>query len=276
MSDLADLNLRLSYWFLNHRDQLKKWWVMLLIVIDVFLIVFWVIGGVLASSEGRTANRLLVSRALTALLQAPARSELAQPLVVGAGQALATEKDRVTLVAELKNPNAQYAVEEVRYQFRYGGEATPVRSTFLLPDSRRYVFESSVRVAAGATPALEIVSVAWRRPPDPQLTKQLSFEVSDVQLDLSAHTTTLPPRPAPHVFAKMRNSSVYTFRRAEVSVALVAAEQPVAAGLVSLRDWQTFSDQTFDFQWLGAVPSNAQAVIVPQVNLLDEKNFLQP
>lgn len=280
MAGLSDLNLRLSAWLVNHRDQLRKWWLISLVVLDLLLLAFSVVGGFVIGADGRSIDHQLTVRAAAPLLSAPVRVALAEPLNLGTARAVPVDLRRVDLVAEVTNPNPQYAVASLQYRFRYGTELLATRETFLLPGSRRFVFEPNVprpkgTGAAEPSVSLEVLEVRWRRPRDLDLTRQIDFQTKSVSFDATATTSGQPPRPAPRLTAMLQNNSIHSFRRVEVSIGLFRDGQPVAVESVPISDWKTFTERTIDVQWLTTLPADAQVVIVSQVNLLDSASFLR-
>ncbi len=275
MAGFADVNLRLNYWYVNHRDQLKKWWVIVLLAFDGIVLVFWVVAAFAAQTDGRAVQRQLMERSQATLFAAPVRRELASPLIVGTSLAVPAGTKTVDLIVELKNPNGPYVAESVQYRFAYGDQALPVRQTFLWPNASRYVFESNLPVQAGKTPTLELLGVAWRRPKRPEILSQISFKVENVSFDVSALTTGTPPQPAPRVQATVVNDSIHTFREVEVSIAVLDRDRPVAAERILVDNWRSFATQTINAQWVRTIPAGAKVVIIPHVNPLDERNFLR-
>lgn len=275
MAGFADLNLRLNYWYINHRDQLKKWWMIAFLAFDGIVLVFWVVAAFVARTDGRAVQRQLVERSQASLFSASVRSELASPLIVGTPLAVPAGTKTVDLIVELKNPNGPYVAESVHYRFAYGDQALPARQTFLWPEASRYVFESNLPVQAGKTPVFELLGVAWRRPKQPEILSQISFKVEQVSFDVSALTTGTPPQPAPRVQATMVNDSIHAFREVEVSIAVLDRDRPVAAERVVVDNWQSFAKQTVNAQWVRTIPAGAKVLIIPHVNPLDERNFLR-
>lgn len=273
MAGFADLNLRLNYWFLNHKDQLKKWWIIALLILDGLLLVFWVVAAFAARTDGVAVQRQLLERSKATLFAADVRADLASPLGLGTPVAVPSGTNTVDLIVELKNPNGPYVAESVEYRFVYGDQALPVRQTFVLPKTSRFVFESNIPLQAGKTPTVNLVSVHWRRPKQGKLLSQLSFKVDKVSLDVSALTTGTPPQSAPKVQATIVNTSIFSFREVEVSIAVLDRDRPVAAERVVVNDWQTFAKQTVNAQWVRTIPAGAKVIVTPQLNPLDERNF---
>lgn len=277
MRGASDLNLRLSYWFLSHKDQLKKWWVLSLIAVDVFLLGFVFAAAYVVAKDRSALDQARTLRTGTPLFTSAARGALAQELVRGVPVALLTDATHVDLAVELTNPNETYGVEEVSYRFSYGGKQLPVRTTFLLPNSPRFLAELGVAKAAeGEAPTLEIVSVRWRRPEDLAALRRVKFRVSNLKYDASVLTASQPPKPAPRLRATILNDSAYAYRTVDISIGLIQAGQLVAVNSVRLNDWGAFAEKPIDLQWLAALPAQPDVVIVPQINYFDESNFLRP
>ncbi len=278
MAGVADLNLRLSFWFLNHKDQLRKWWVIILIVLDVLFVLWWAVVAMVHRTDAGLLRREATTRTGAPLFSASARAELALPLETTSARALPVDAGRVTLAASVDNTNEEFGVVKLSYRFVYGETQLPVRETFLLPKSQRFLEEPNLPRAKGATtPSLELIATQWQRVADPGLLTGLTFVTKDLKFDAQATTTTVPPKPAPRLTATLVNNSVYSFRTADISVGVLdAGGQLVQAGTATLKNWQSFSEQPVSVQWISPLSPNVKIVIVPQVNIFDEAIFVRP
>lgn len=275
MPGQSDLPLRLSAWYLNHLEQLRRWWVRALLVGTGLVLVAAIAVGLLAWRGGRAAAEALRTRVSTPLLSALARADLPAPLTLGSARAVATQPSRVDAIVEVANPNAAYAVRRLRYRFTVGDRALPERTTFLLPGSRRFLFESNVPAStASPTVRVELLAVAFARPTDPQQLERVRFTVPSATLDLAA-TAGQPPKPAPRLTTTVVNGGLLGFRTVELSVALIAGGLPVAAAQRTVTDWRRDEVRTLEVQWLQAVPPSAEAAVVAQTDLLDDGNLLR-
>lgn len=276
MAAVTDFNLRASAWYLAHQDQARRAWRIALAVLAVVLLGAGALAGLFAWRGSRSVTAAQAERVSAPLLVAPARSDLPKALTVGTPRAILTQPGRVDVVAEVVNPNARYAVRQLRYRFIVGGQAQPERTIVLLPTSRRFLFEANLAAGGNTLPGVEFetLDLTYGRPRDPRLLEQVGFTVKEQRVDLSALAGS-PAKPAPRLTATIANTGVLGFRSVTLSMVLMAAGAPVAVAERTVTDWLRDTQRSIEVQWLQTVGSNVEAVIVAQTDLFDARNLLR-
>lgn len=276
MAAATDLNLRASAWYLAHQDQARRAWRITLTILAGVFLAGGMVAGFFAWRGSRNVSVAQATRISAPLLAAPARNDLPKALTVGTPRAILTQPGRVDVVVEVANPNAHYAVRQLRYRFIVGGQAQPERTVVLLPTSRRFLFEANIAAGGNTLPGVEfeMLELAYGRPRDPRLLQQVGFTLKEQRVDLSALAGS-PAKPAPRLTATIANVGVLGFRSVTLSIVLLAAGAPVAVAERTVTDWLRDTGRSIEVQWLQTVGSNVEAVIVPQTDLFDARNILR-
>lgn len=266
------LSLRLGYWVAVHRDQLRTWWAISIITIDVLLLVYFVVAFTRYSfTTVRTVA--LVGELTTPLVSPSLRTALApRDLAVGTAVALEQGSGRYDLAVPVTNPNQPWLAAEVRYRFSYG-QSTREEKTVVWPGSESYLVQRNVALPAppaGTTPRVEVSGVHWQRLDTPQRFAEVTFPVSDVTLRPVA---TVAGRPATRLTAIVRNNSVYSFRSVRLTVVLRQGSAIVAVGEALLESFVSLEERPLEVTWLASLPLNAEAAFYPVLNLLDQSVY---
>ncbi len=265
-----DLSLRIGYWLAVHRDQLRTWWAISIIIVDVALLIFFIIMFTQYSfTTMKTVHGIsemsasLVSPPLRRAI-APAEPELGTPVALGRGQG------RYDIVVPVTNPNPLWAAVEVRYRISYG-PAIREDKTSIWPGAEQYllVFNMPVTgVALDVKPKVEITNVRWQRPTNLALfSNEVSFPTSEVSIKPVVGLTT--GGSATRLTATIKNESVFSFRSVRFGVVLKSGGAIVAGGEATLEQFDSFADRSLEVTWLQSLPLNADATVFPVVNLLD-------
>ncbi|MBI4089940.1 MAG: hypothetical protein HY421_00890 [Candidatus Kerfeldbacteria bacterium] len=274
MAQVKDsLSLRFGYWVAVHRDQLRTWWAISIIAIDIVLLLYFV--AAFTRFSFTTVRTVTYVGELAAPLVSPAVRSALSPRDLEIGRATALERGvgRYDLAAPVTNPNASWLAAEVRYRFSYG-QATREEKTVVWPGSQSYLAQLNVALPpppAGSAPQAEVVSVQWQRPDTPDRFSGVSFPVSNVVLRSVA---TVSGSPATRLTATVRNSSVYGFRLVRLTVILRQGSTTVAVGEAVFERLTSLEERPVEVTWLSSLPLNAEAAFYPTVNLLDQSNFL--
>lgn len=262
------LSLRFGYWVAVHRDQLRTWWAISIIAVDVLLLMYFVV--TFTQYSFTTVRTVALVGEMAAPLVTPSLRATLSPRDLVAGTAVAIERGigRYDLAAPVSNPNPQWAATEVRYRFTYGA-TTHEEKTVLWPGSESFLTQLNVGLKvppAGTIPQVEVTAVQWQRPDTPTRFSEVAFPLSQPVL---RPVTTVAGSAATRLTATVTNNSVYSFRSVRLTVVLRQGNTVVAAGEVSIEAFKSLEKRPLEVTWLATIPGNAAVSAYPAINLLD-------
>lgn len=267
-----DLVLRISYWLAVHRDQLRTWWAISILSVDVILLIVFVVS--FAAYSFGTPSTVRSVAAMSATLVPPqVRLRISPaPLEVGSPVAIAVGTDKYDLAAPVKNPNEHFLAREVRFRFRLGDEVREGTTT-VWPGQQSYflVANAVVRQAVNRKPEFEVLDVVWQRPEDRTIFSALPFTDREFSLNPVAG---LPGGLGTKFSVQLKNSSVYNLRQATFLVAVERQGVPVAVGNVQLESFLSFQERLVEYTWQLPVPVDGTSRIIPTFNPLVPNAFL--
>lgn len=269
-----DLSLRIGYWFALHRDQLRTWWVVTILVVDLVLLGIFVV--TFSQYSFGTPKTVRSMSAMTLPLVDTGLRQRLTPTELGIGESLALPgiAGHYDLVAPIDNPNLAWSAVEVRYRFTYGTAAREGR-TVLWPGMHSYVTALNVvsqMAAELVKPSVEVLGVQWQRPEHTALFEtEVNFPISQPSLN---HASAVSGVRTTRYTAILKNDSVYSFRNVRFIVILRSGDLILAVGEVFVENFRSFEERIIELTWPQTLPLSAEATVIPALNLLDPKEYL--
>ncbi|MFA6525012.1 MAG: hypothetical protein WCT33_01930 [Patescibacteria group bacterium] len=282
MPEYSDKQLKISIWWVTHRYQLKKWWVILLAVADllVFLYILFTSVILLYTWSRYVAIPSQISQTyidFKAYQQANAPQNIQvvnTELVPVPGQT-----QTYHLVADVKNPNAKWMASNLQYHFVLDGVDLDSGDTFLLPQEERFIFKYSVKSSA-QKPAAKLVidNPGWQRIEFPQEKPALNFEINNAKVDYlpiqgeRGTYTSFSTRAS----ANIKNNTVYNFWQVNFQVVLYSGDRPVAINEIKFDRFGALASKELGISWSDEYRSITNVKIVPEVNAYDPGMLYSP
>lgn len=265
---VSNQQIRWSYWYLTHRESLKR---ALVIALIVLCVVFW------GYSIIRLTYLLLVEEprtqeAVTGLSRDGVRArdflQTLEDIAIVTTNVFSTADTHTDFYARIQNPNREYAALSFTYTFTYDGGETPARQGYLLPGAEMDLYALGLtNVESPRNPQLLITSVQWKRIlgwSERQRT-MLDLPVTDIAVAPIANDT----RGGTAVTFMLTNNTTYSFWAIDVPIVLLQGSRVLGVNAIRLENVQSAERRPVTLQWFGA-PADATSVrVAPQVNVLD-------
>ena len=272
MAQNSDLQLSIGYWIVSHKQTLKTWWaISLMVVIWFSLIWMLVFFGVFFSQESKV-NALLVHEA-----NGPGsfRTAVFQPQGLTSGTVIVITRDQthVDVVAELSNPNQDWGGQVVAVHFFVDGASTTPQKVFINQASHRPIIQRNVTVknSAAVSASLVVDDTTWARASAAGL-PAAKFLVSAPVTDPSTVTINGQTRTSVSIHADVANQSVYNFYHVDVPILLLSGDRIVGVEQIGVDRWPTLTTKTISATLSYAVPDITSYRIEPQVSRFDTGN----
>lgn len=263
---VSDLGLKLNYWYLTNRQQLRKWWVLVLVALDVFLLAATLTQGTLLFFRFRDATDAVGNIVATTQAIAKAEANLKpQPLAQGTVFTTPRGQNRYDFSVRLENPNTTWmAVATI--QFTGGAkELTPVR-VILPPKTTRYALALNVANESAPRAAFTTSDLTWTR-----LTPAEAAESFDVRVTgLKVGTQTLvtgdnQQRSVTQVTGILENRSFDAFESLRVAVVLTRGNATVGVGNAIISRIDAETNVPFSVEWDTVITGVEKAEAIPEV-----------
>lgn len=272
--DSRDVFLRLQYWWVNHKLELRHWWVLSILVFDalaLIVVVVMVISAAIGSGQlsGRVKDQVVL---LGTPLTVAARPVAIQ---VEGSWGIRSDDGSSDFIAKLTNPNDEWFASSLSVSFSVGAtEITESVSTFLLPGETRHVFlHQSGALPPNVAVRAEVGEVQWEHPASLFPVENTAFSVANESL-IPLAIITGQTGDATRATAEVTNNSIYGFWVVPVNVLVLREDEPVAISEQTLREIKPFEKQIVTAQWVQRVSSGVTVLVEPYVNPFDENNHL--
>lgn len=278
MPEISDTWLKINYWFLTHKNDLRKWWVIVFLAIDIFFVIFVLTNTLIYLISIPRQDRLFYRMtSQTVSYQTVREKSKPSDLVIEDTQAVPAGYQNIDIIMKVKNPNEKWAAIGVRYKFNVDGNETDIFENFILPKEERFIFGFSVeyKAPAGSLPRkIEpiIDKINWQRIKDVRKFPDVKFEVNDI--DYSFTEVTEERLKVVNLTASVKNNSIYDFWSARFDIVLYSNSKIIGVNQANIEKFKAFETKEIFSRWTDISENITEAVVTPNVNILDTRNFM--
>lgn len=260
--------LKIALWFVTHKEIIRRGLIMLLVLLDIFFVVF-----VFTRFESYLLGAGEEERMLEQMGQQTINYEdwyqknQPLPLEIIAQTAVSSGRQNYDFIALVKNPNEKWLVSSLEYKFKWDSGESSVAESFILPEEQKYLIAFGEKsTSAPKSVELEFQNLAWKRVTPklnlPEIKKDV-FKISEVEF--------MPKGVVPINRANFRvkNNSIFNFWTVNFNVILYQGNKIVGANSASLRQFLSGQTREVEVSWTETLPSVTNVVVDPEINILD-------
>ncbi|MFA6042088.1 MAG: hypothetical protein WCV85_02135 [Patescibacteria group bacterium] len=266
--NVSDLSLRLNAWVLTNRQELRKWWVICILGVNVFLLSAVLTQGLLflfKFQDSGSITQIIVASVASVGEQSAVVAP--KPLVTAAPVSVLHGAGRFDFLQRLENPNANWqAVAEVTFQ---GGAKTlpPVR-VVLSPKSTLYAVALDIEPKSTTgvpQPTATLTRVSWTRQViDPFADIRVKIEnVQQAQVELT--TGDQAKRMVTQVTGTVVNPSLYAIRGLRIGI-LLLRDQSVVGVRTAIVSVPREARAPFSVEWEDVVSGVTSIQTYPELH----------
>jgi hypothetical protein len=268
--NVSDLGLKLNYWLLTNRQQLKKWWVILLLAVDIFILTICLTQGILLifrfRDTGNSLNNIVQTTNTVGKTQA-----LLTPKSLVQSSAVSTPSGlgRFDFSLRLENPN-DFWIATATVQFQGGkNELTPVQ-VILPPKSVRYAMALDVQPASeNEAPIVNysLTEITWE--------KLTAKEVAQNNIDISVKNlvqtqTNLvsgggAQTKVTQVTGEVVNKSFYTITGLRIAIILTNGTETIGVRSAIISKIKPETTSTFSVEWNTVLSTALKVEAFPEI-----------
>lgn len=273
---MTEKELKWGYWWVTHKIQVRKAFIVFMIILDAFLVGYagW---GYLDWFFGSGVRE----RAIMATLTVPwipsevIRATRPQALAIEPAAIINAGDSKYDLVARVTNPSFRFWVE-FDYHFAAGDAVVgKARHGFLLPESSKFLHAlgaESESYPSGASVVLE--NVVWHRidrhvvQPDFRTWggERLNFTMTDIGFKPPDPTESVPVSRASFTVA---NDSAYGYKEVGFLVVLRGSSGLAGVNFVTVSDLRAGEVRTVNASWFEDLPGVDSVEVEAEVNIFD-------
>ena len=282
---LSSQQLKIAKWYWTHKKKLYYFFVGFLVLLDIALL------GVFFSLQNRHINsdtfwQISASLAVERIDYPFFHKLLGPKDLIITGEQSIPSKGNYDFLCLIENPNPNWQVKNIRYSFQYRGGESPVNSTFILPNSEKYLYITArqlenVGIQIFHRPRgvkLSIKDISWQR-----IRKHEDFAIiSNNPLkslkftDLHFEKIIQNNQKVSRISFQVENPTVYSFWEVPLVIVPYRGSLPIALGILPVRYLKTQEKRLLEYLWPYILPSANRVDIRPDLNILDPSIFMPP
>ncbi|MCX6715278.1 MAG: hypothetical protein NTX72_05715 [Candidatus Uhrbacteria bacterium] len=263
---------RRTLWWVEHREQLGKIGIILLIILDACLVLFvaWSLVDAFLISSGSEQRSVVDSVALNQDdLHAYTAARAATPLAVSDVQVFGSTNNKYDFYTQLENPNADWWAE-FDYQFVFDGGSTVVKQGFILPGSKKPVAELAFSSTAGIVNVqFQFQKISWHRLDHHVISDYTKWSQDRLGLEILNPTVVQDATGPFRTTFTVRNHTAYSYYNPTFYLLLKRGSAVIAVNKTTMQSLAPGEVQDVVVNWFGSVPSASQVDIIPDLNLFD-------
>lgn len=273
---LTDEELQKSYWFLTHKDRIRRTAALILGIICFFI---WSYTIFLATTvvfiPWQNYQNIFVD--LKKQYSFFSIRPLAQDIQKDAVSFVQSEEGVYDAYARVKNPNPLWRVY-FDVVFTIDGTELPAQHTFLLPDEEKYLIQGGLkRQAQPITTDVAFQNISWKRiskKEKEEMTERTRFTIKDIKIaPISSESGAIAYTK---VVFTIVNDTVYRFWDISVPVILKSGDQIIALNTLPLTNLGFDEKRIMESRWYADL-SNVTAVdVLPSVDVFDPGAYQGP
>ena len=201
-----------------------------------------------------------------------------QEIKLGAAQVLALGDNHYDFLVEASNPNDNWAVEQLTYEFVKGGEVVASGQTFLLPRERRFLtaLDQPSQLPITGVDSVRLVNLACHQLGRPlldiwQFTDKPSYKARRI-ISEGAKTYAVPASVSWGVI----NNFTQTVRQSVWQLVLYSGNRPVTVINFEDGDVNFLEQKNFEVSIFGNIGLIDKVDVLPVVNWFDTSRFYLP
>ncbi|MFH1781009.1 MAG: hypothetical protein ABH835_00095 [Patescibacteria group bacterium] len=269
---MGNQKFKMGYWWVNNKTKVFKLGKVVFIGVDILL--FLILGYFLTIYiiNINTTNQIHATISDQSVLfpdKSPSALQIVNTYSLKAGIG------KVDFLAEISNPNENWAVESFTYTFSGGGVQTTPQTSFVLPAQKKNLAQFGIptELGTGSKPTLSITDVVWTKIKEPLAVvnveyKELEYSAADIKGE-EGESSSL-------VTGSIFNKSAYGFYDSSLLVVMKFGGSPVGVGRVGLDDFKSFEERPVEIRFSQRYPFNVDINPEFEVNILDENNLILP
>lgn len=271
LNNLDKTTIDRAYWLTVHRLAIEKWTTIGLYVVNGFVFAwFFVQFGVYLYTYDQWRQLVAASAAPIYSQQRLDQDIAPLDLAFGNPQVFFLGDDRYNLVVEVSNPNTQWAVQSMKYQFTVNGQKLASQEDFVLPQEHKFLTLLNYRsdAAISRVDSVSDFDYHWRKirslPPISWIyTKPPAFQSKRVLIQDNKQVVI----PA-SVSWSVKSGSTIRFPKVTWQVALYGQGQTLLSILSYASENISFLvEQDFQIYVYDQLPHVEKVVVTPVIDL---------
>lgn len=274
--NLTDQELQKSYWFLTHKDQIRRNAAMVLGGVCVFIWAYAIFLAITIVVVPWQNYQHLFADLKKQYSFFPVRP-LIKDIQKDAVSFVQSEEEVYDVYVHVKNPNPLWRIY-CDAIFSVDGAPLAPQHIFLLPDEEKYIIQGGLkRQTQPATLDVAFQNFSWKRiskKEKEEISERNRFTVKDIKIaPISSESGSVSYTK---VVFTILNETVYRFWEVSVPVILKAGNQIVAINALPLTNIGSDEKRTMESRWYADLSTVTAVDVLPSADIFDQSAYQSP
>jgi hypothetical protein len=277
--------LEQGLWYVEHREFLRKIFVWFLIAVSAGFWSYSIYGFAYYFARGMKEDEIMIKQMIetSGVSHKYILETSAVDLVLKQAKIFKLDVKKSDFFAEVINPNENYSAE-FDYYFTAGANETARIRGFILPGENKYLLALGQEIENQSRDAqLKIENIAWARInkhkfPDWKLYRdeRLNIAVSDIKFTPPKEGGLSEKISLNTLEFKAINRSSYSYLNADFLILLYGGQNIIGVNSYPLERFMSGEERPARMTFPGKIGNVNKVEVIPNINILDESNYLKP
>ncbi len=267
---ISDQKIERSLWFIKNQALIKKIIIIILLIIILILYgfsLFKFINIKIQSTNETKLNSTMID------FQSWRENNKIQELIITNKNIISLTNNKYDIVIEMKNPNENIAITELKYKFIYDNQNSEERTAFFLPDETKKLIDFNVESnKIIRTVDIEIISTNFNRLKTSEI-EQLNKNIFIIE-DQEIHFNNQNTNARNWIEFTAINESPYNWLQTKFYISLYLGSKLIAINEIKTEQFYSQEEKHLKASWFQKMPSYLTLKIKPETNLLDPENYI--
>jgi len=267
--DVSEKQLKISLWFLEHKQQLAKIPAILLAVWIILTFGYSILGFIDYALDYK-AEQKLMSRTAANLIDFSGfqNRHRPKPLIITDPLAIGSSTGSYDFVAQVKNQDEKKGVVSLTYQFTVGDYLAPTSSITILPQQTVYLLSLNNKSVTRFTRVdLNIIDIRWESLWQRQQPQEIKLLQTPAQFQTARNSV------RSWVSFMTTNQSLKNIWQVQWQAVLYSGNRIVGVNQITVEELLAGESREIELSWYEKLPKITQIDIVPIVNVYDPSIF---
>ncbi len=276
--------LKFGYWWLNHGEQIKRFFQVVLGLIGIIFLGYGVFGFFIYIFKGINEDSYLANQIASTPIVSHEyiKSIGAQDLVLENINVISNSGGTYDFAIKARNPNEKWHVE-FDYYFVAGGENLEQRHAFILPREKKYLTEFLYQSSAyPSSLELKIENLEWRRIKkrdigDSEIEKFIQeatdIKISDLRLISGSASGLSEKKQINKAVFTAKNNTPYNYWEVDCFILLESGGRLTGINKYQIPRFLSGEERRLEIIWPGSL--SGSLVVRPSVDIFNNDNYME-
>jgi hypothetical protein len=267
---ISDQQIERSLWLIKNQALIKKVTVIILLIIIFSFFSFSLIKFINIKIQDQ--KKLEFNSVTIDFISLQKQNRVQNPIIINQ-HIISLGNNKYDLIIEMKNPNNQTAITELKYKFTHNNQSGEEKTAFFLPNETKKLIDFNIESNKIIRKIdLEIINIDWQRLKISEI-EEYQKNIFVISNEIK-HFDNQKDKARNWVEFTASNQSPYNWLQTRFYVSLYLGSKLIAINEIITDKFYSQEEKNLKASWFQKMPSYLNLKIEAKTNLLDPKNYI--